>query len=79
MLTVFFDSCDVMHHKYAPQGQNVNKEYYLKVLCQLHDAVRHKRPYLWAVETWQLHHDNAPAHSLQLIQTLLAKHNIPVV
>ena len=28
---------------------------------------------------WQLHHDNAPAHSSQLIQTFLAKHNIPVV
>ena len=28
---------------------------------------------------WQLHDDNAPAHSSQLIQTFLAKHNIPVV
>jgi hypothetical protein len=30
-------------------------------------------------ETWQLHHDNAPAHSSKLIQTFLAKHNIPMV
>jgi len=30
-------------------------------------------------ETWQLHHDNAPAHSSQLIQTFSAKHNIPMV
>jgi len=28
---------------------------------------------------WKLLHDNAPAHSSQLIQTFLAKHNIPVV
>jgi hypothetical protein len=28
---------------------------------------------------WQLHNDNAPAHSSRLIQTFLAKHNIPVV
>jgi hypothetical protein len=41
--------------------------------------VRHKKPDLWAVTTWQLHHDNAPAHSSHLIQTFLAKHNIPVV
>ena len=27
MLTVFFDSCGVVHHEYAPQGQNINKEY----------------------------------------------------
>jgi len=59
MLTVFFDSRGVVHHKYAPQGQNINKEYYLEVLRRLRDAVQHKRPVLWAAGTWQLHHDNA--------------------
>ncbi|KDR20158.1 hypothetical protein L798_05652, partial [Zootermopsis nevadensis] len=29
--------------------------------------------------TWQLHHDNVPAHSSHLIQDFLAKHNIPLV
>ena len=24
----FFDSCGVVHHEYAPQGQTVTKEYY---------------------------------------------------
>jgi hypothetical protein len=28
---------------------------------------------------WQLHHDNAPAHSSHLNQSFLAKHGIPVV
>jgi hypothetical protein len=79
MLTVFFDSHGVVHHQYAPQGQNINKEYYLEVLCRLRDAVWRKRPDLWAMGTRHLHHDNAPAHSSQLIQTFLAKHNIPVV
>jgi hypothetical protein len=79
MLTIFFDSRGVVHHEYAPQGQNINKEYYLEVLCHLRDAVWHKRLDLWAVGMWQLRHDNAPAHSLQLIQTSLAEHNIPVV
>ena len=79
MLTIFFDSRGVVHHEYAPQGQNINNEYYLEVLRRLHDAVQHKRPDLWAAGTWQLHRDNAPAHSSQLIQTFLAKHNIPVV
>ena len=63
----------------ASQGQNINKEYYLEVLRRLRDAVRRKRPDLWATGTWQLHHDNAPSHSSQLIQTFLAKHDIPVV
>jgi len=59
--------------------QNINKEYYLEVLHCLRDAVRCKRPDLWTAGTWQLHHDTSPTHSLQLIQTFLAKHNIPVV
>jgi hypothetical protein len=57
----------------------INKECYLEVLRRLRDAMRRKRPDLWAAGTWQLHHDNAPAHSSQLIQTFLAKYNIPVV
>jgi len=38
------------------------------VLCRLRNAVRRKRPVLRAAETWQLHHDNVPAHSSHLIQ-----------
>ena len=34
---------------------------------------------MWAAGTWPLHHNNAPAHSSQLIQTFLAKHNILLV
>ena len=79
MLTVLFDSRGVVNHEYLPQGQKINKEYNLEVLRRLRDAVRCKKPDLWAGGTWQLHHDNAPAHSSQLIQTFLAKHNILVV
>jgi transposase len=68
-----------MHHSYAPEGQTINKEYYLEVIHHLHDAVRRKRPDLWASCNWQLHHDNVPAHSSHLIQSFLAKYGIPVV
>jgi len=76
MLTIFFSSRGVVHHEYTPHGQNINKEYYLEVLRHLCNAVRCKRSDLWAAGTWLLHHDNAPAHSSQLIQIFLAKHNI---
>ena len=79
MLIVFFDSRGVVHHEYAPQGQTVTREYYKGVICHLHNAVRRKRPDLWAAKTWQLHHDNAPAYSSHLIQGFLAKHNIPLI
>ena len=76
LLTVFFDLKGILHHEYAPEGQTVNKEYYLQVLRHLRDAVRRKRPELCATRNWKLHHDNAPAHVAQLIQNFLAKHGI---
>jgi hypothetical protein len=79
LLTVFFDYRGIVHHSYTPEGQTVNKEYYLKVIRHLCDAVRCKRLDLWASRDWQLHHDNAPAHSPHLIQSFLVKHGIPVV
>jgi hypothetical protein len=74
LLTVFFDYRGIVHHSSA-----FNKEYHLEVNRHLRDAVRRKRPDLWASCNWQLHHDNALAHSSHLIQSFLAKHGIPVV
>ncbi len=79
MLTVFFDCRGIVHHEYAPEGQTVTKLYYLEVLQRLRDAVRRKRPDLWQSQSFKLHHDNAPAHSSQLIVDFLAKKGIPVV
>jgi hypothetical protein len=78
-LTVFFDYAGlcitVMHQK----AKTIKKEYYLEVIRHLRDAVQRKRLDLWASHNWQLHHDNALAHSHHLIQSFLAKHGIPVV
>ena len=79
MLTCFFDSNGIVHHEYAPAGQTINKGYYLEVMRHLRDAVRRKRPEMWAARNWQLHHDNAPAHSAHLIQSYLAKNSTPLV
>jgi len=76
MLTVFFDYEGVVHHEFAPRGQTINKEYYVKVLSRLRDAVRRKRPQLWTSGDWLLHHDNAPAHSSNLVQQYLTKHQV---
>ena len=73
------DDQGVVHHEYAPEGQTINKQYYLEVLRRLRDAVRRKRPALWATQDWQLHHDKAPAHSAHLVQEFLAKHGITQV
>ena len=67
MLTVFLDRKGVVHHEYAPQGRTINKEYYLEVLKQLHDAVQRKRAHLSESDNWLLHHVNALVHSIHIV------------
>ena len=71
----FFDSEGIVHHEYAPDGQTINKEFYLEVLRCLHELVRRKRPEKWWDGDWILHHDNVPAHTSHLVQHFLAKHD----
>ena len=73
---IFFDCEGVVHYEFAPRGQTINKEYYVEVLKRLRDAVRGKRPRFWSSGDWLLHHDNAPAHSSNLVQQFLVKHKI---
>ena len=73
MLTIFFDANGVVHHEFLPQGETVNRFYYLEVLRRLRESIRRKRPGLWRTKSWFLHHDNAPAHSLLLIRDYCAK------
>jgi len=40
LLTVFFDSNDIVHHESLSQGQTINKEYYLHVQRRLREAIR---------------------------------------
>ena len=63
---VFFDSECIVHHEYAPDGQTINKEFYLKFLRRLRETVRRKRPEKWRDGDWILHHVNAPAHTSHL-------------
>ena len=78
MLIVFFDICGIVHYEYALERQKSDIKYYQQDLQRFHDAVQCKRPDIWMAKNWQLHHDNAPAHSSHLIQTL-SKHGIPVI
>ncbi|UYV75875.1 hypothetical protein LAZ67_13001632 [Cordylochernes scorpioides] len=75
LLTVFFDCRGVVHHEFLPQGRTVNKEYYLQVMRNLHEAIYQKHPDLWKNKNWLLHHDNAPAHTSLLVRDFLAKNN----
>lgn len=43
-----------------------------RILSPLLDAVKIKRPHLWESGDWLLHHNNVPAHALNLVQQYLA-------
>ena len=76
MLIIFIDCEGVVHYEFSPRGQTINKECYVEVLKRLRDAVRRKRPRFWSSGDWLLRHDNALAHSSNLVQQFLAKHKI---
>ena len=51
----FFYSDGVIHHEFVLSGPTVNKEYYLKVVKRLEDAVRRNRADLWWVKSgWSI-------------------------
>jgi len=68
-----------VYHEYAPEGQTITKEYYLDVLRRLHVAVQKKWLGMWEVKNFRLHHDNAPAHSANVIQEFLAENGMSLV
>ena len=57
----------------------MNQEFYLKVLKRLRNNVWKKRPEMWSIGDWFLHHDNAPAHTALSVQQFLAKINMTVI
>ena len=75
----FFYWKGIVHHEFVPRGETVNKEFYLKVMKRLREAVRRKRPEAWTNKPWMLHHDNAPPHASLLIREFLAKQETIVV
>ena len=69
----------VVHYEFLPPGQTVNKEYYLSVMRRLREAIRKKRPELWANNSWFLHHDNAPSHTALILREFFAKNSTNIV
>ena len=71
MLICFFESKGVVHEEFLPQEQTDNKQYYREVLERLRKTVHRVRPEI--VDTWMLHHDNAPCHTAISVNEFLAK------
>ena len=78
MIIVFFDARGIVHHEFVPQGQTVNQEVYISVLRRMREALRRRRPDLWAFGQWTLLHDNARPHTALSVSRFLTKSNVTV-
>ena len=65
----------VVHYEFLPSRQTDNKECYLSVIRGLKEAIRLKRPELWANNSWFLHHDNAPSHNALVLREHFVKNS----
>jgi hypothetical protein len=79
MLTVFFNSEDIVRHEFLPQGKTVTKDYYLEVMKRLREAIRKQKKKAQCSEVnpmdapcWQCAH----THTSILICQFLAKHEM---
>jgi hypothetical protein len=71
-----FDSQDIFHSEFVPEGKTVNEQMHITILRRLGYAVRRKRPEGWRTNSWFALHDNAPAHRPVLVKDFLEKNNM---
>jgi len=60
------------------KGQTVNQEVYISVLRHMREALRRRRPDLWASGQWTLLHNVRP-HTALTVSRFLTKHNVTVL
>ncbi len=83
MLTVFLDQQGPILAEFASPGTTIDTKLYCQVLRHLKENIRCKRPQLWTMKngywTFQLHHDNAPSHTLILTLAFIGESHIDIV
>ncbi len=76
MLILFFNRCGIVCHEFfrlTPEAEGINGQCYLDILKLLHPRIAHVKPELFAVNSWVLHHNNAPLHMSHVVADRLAK------
>ena len=75
----FFDCTGMICKHRFPNGQTVNKEYYVEVLREFRKRFLGKRPALFKSSQWHFHQNNAPVHKSILVTDYLTKMGIKTV
>jgi len=78
MLVCFYDSKEIIHHEFVPEGKTFTESFYLSVLERLWKRIRRVRPKYSAPGSWFLLHDNAPVHRAVSVQEYLARKQVCV-
>jgi hypothetical protein len=78
-MIVFFNIRSVIMIEWVPEGQTVNRKYYLEVLTKLRERVRKKRWDLCKKKSCILHQNHALAHNALAVKQFLADKCIPVL
>ncbi len=79
MLILFFERHRIVLHEFfrvAPEASEMNGQYYLDILKQLHARIARVRPELFAANSSLLQHDNAPPHMSHVVVDWLAKNGM---
>ena len=79
LMIPFFVRTGMIYMHWAPTGQAVNKEYYVKILREFRKRFRPKRPALFKSGQWHFHQDNAPVNNSILVTDYLTKMGIKTV
>ncbi len=68
MLSLFFDSKGVIHHKYVPESETVNVMFYIQVLDRLCKRIACVKPEMWRDRKLILLHTNVCPHTVAVVQ-----------
>jgi hypothetical protein len=77
-VTTFFNSKEIIHKEFMPEGRIVNSEFHSEVLKCLLMRTKHVRPNL-EHSTWQVLHDNMLSHTAINVEIFIAKNGIAML
>ena len=79
LMNPFFDRTGMIYKHWVPNGQRVDKEYYVEVSREFRKRFLGKRPALFKSGRWHFHQNNAPVPNSILVTVYLTNMGIKTV
>jgi hypothetical protein len=78
-VTCFFYEESVFHRAFVPEGQKINAEFYVGVLCRLLKRNRRVRTAKFQSSEWFLLHNYALSHNAVILKRFVANRNVAIL